>query len=155
MHAMAEQTAVRTRLGIAGLVLSAAGLVSVVLNEGYRDKAYTDTVGVPTIGFGTTEGVKLGDTTTPPAALVKALRDINKFEGIIKSCVHVPLTQFEFDAYTDFAYNVGGKAFCSSTLVKKLNALDYEGACAEISRWVKQPELTARRARERKMCEGK
>lgn len=144
------------RILIAALALSAAGFVGITLNEGYTDKAVIPIPGdVPTLGFGTTGGVKLGDKTTPTKALERALTDASKFEGAVKQCVHVPLHQYEYDAYIDFAYNIGPTKFCSSTLVKKLNAQDYAGACAEISKWVKQPELAPRRARERATCEGR
>lgn len=146
----------KPRIAIAALALSAAGFVGIALNEGYTDKAVIPIPGdVPTLGFGTTGGVKLGDKTTPPAALARALQDVSKYEGAIKQCVRVPLHQYEYDVYVDFAYNIGAAAFCKSTLVKKLNAGDYAGACAEISRWVKQPELAPRRTRERAHCEGK
>ena len=113
----------------------------------------------PTIGFGTTGGVKLGDKITPPKALERALRDVTKFEGAIKQCVTVPLYQYEFDAYASLAYNIGPTAFCNSTLVKKLNAEQYAEACAEISRWNRQggrvlQGLVTRRAAERAQCEG-
>lgn len=146
----------RSRVAIAALALSAAGFVGIALNEGYTDHAVIPIPGdVPTIGFGTTGGVQMGDHTTPPKALERALSDVSKFEGALKRCVTVPLHQYEYDALVDFAYNVGQTNFCGSTLVKKLNAGDYAGACAEISRWVKQPQLKARRARERAQCEGK
>ena len=90
---------------------------------------------VPTIGFGTTTGVTLGDTTTPPKALARALTDVQQFEGALKTCVTVPLAQHEYDALVSFSYNVGSRAFCQSTLVRKLNAEDYAGACAELLRW--------------------
>jgi len=77
----------------------------------------------------------MGDTTTPPKALARALRDVEQFEGALKTCVTVPLAQHEYDAYVSFAYNVGSRAFCQSTLVKKLNAQDYLGACQELLRW--------------------
>lgn len=145
-----------TRTFIGALTLSAAAFVGLALNEGYTDKAVIPIPGdVPTIGFGTTAGVKMGDHTTPPVALARALSDVNKFEGAVKKCVKVPLYQYEYDTYIDFSYNIGAEAFCDSTLVKKLNALDYAGACAEISRWIKQPELKGRRARERAHCEGR
>lgn len=144
------------RIAIAALALSAAGFVGITLNEGYTDKAVIPIPGdVPTIGFGTTGGVKLGDRTTPPKALARALTDVSKFEGAVKKCVHVPLHQYEYDAYIDLAYNIGQTNFCGSTLVEKLNAGDYAGACAEISRWVKQPQLAGRRERERAQCEGR
>jgi lysozyme len=114
---------------------------------------------VPTIGFGTTGGVKMGDTITPGKALGRALTDIQKFEGAIKQCVTVPLHQHEYDSYLSLAYNVGSGAFCRSTLVKKLNAFDYAGACQQILVWDKfkgQPlrGLTLRRQAEYKQCMG-
>lgn len=124
------------RRTVAALALSAVALVSLVLHEGYTDRAVIPVPGdVPTIGFGTTGGVKLGDRTTPPKALQRALQDIQSFEGALKSCVKVPLHQHEYDALVSFSYNVGSGAFCRSTLVKKLNVSDYSGACAELLRW--------------------
>ena len=124
------------RRTVAGLSLSAAALVGIVMHEGYSDRAITPVKGdVPTIGFGSTAGVKLGDTTTPPKALARALADVQQFEGALKTCVSVPLHQYEYDALVSFSYNVGSRAFCQSTLVRKLNAEDYAGACAELLRW--------------------
>lgn len=148
------------------LALSAAGLVGITVSESFTDKAVIPVKGdVPTIGFGSTRrddgtAVKMGDKITPPKALERALRDINKFEGAIKQCVTVPLYQHEYDAYVELAYNIGPAAFCGSTLVRKLNAADYAGACAEISKWDKfhgKPlrGLTLRRERERAKCEGR
>ena len=125
------------RLAVGSLVLSAAGLVGLVVQEGYTDRAVQPLPGDKwTVGFGTTGGVKPGDSTTPPKALERALRDIQQFEGALKSCVTAPLTQTEFDVYLDFSYNVGSAAFCGSTMVRKLNAGDYAGACAEFDRWM-------------------
>lgn len=146
------------RVKIAGLSLSAIALVGIALHEGYSDRAYTPVPGdVPTIGFGTTEGVKPGDTITPPKALQRALQDVQKYEGALKRCVKVPLHQHEYDAYISLSYNIGPTAFCNSTLVRKLNAEDYAGACAEILRWDKfkgQPlrGLTIRRQQEYGLC---
>lgn len=124
------------RAGILTLALSAAGFVGIAINEGYSDRAIIPVPGdVPTLGFGSTEGVKPGDTTTPPKALARALQDVSKYEIAIKRCVKVPLHQYEYDTFVDLAYNVGPGAFCGSTLVRKLNAEDYPGACAEILRW--------------------
>jgi lysozyme len=150
----------RTRTSIAGLALSASAFVAILLHEGYSDKTYIPVPGdVPTIGFGTTDGVKAGDTITPPKAVEKALRDATKFEGAIKKCVKVPLYQYEYDAFVSFAYNIGPKAFCNSTLVAKLNKEDYEGACNEMARWVyvkgrKVQGLVNRREKERRLCLG-
>lgn len=141
---------------IAVLVLSAMGLVGIAVDEGYTAKAVPDPVKgtkVPTIGFGTTGGVKMGDTTTPVAALQRLQRDVQVFEGAVKKCVKVPLYQYEYDAYINLAYNIGaGKSgvadgFCEakrggpSTLVRKLNAYDYEGACYAILMWNKVGDI--------------
>ena len=149
------------RIHIAALSLTAVGFVGILGYEGYSGNTIIPIPGdVPTIGFGTTEGVRHGDKITPPQAVKRALQDVQKFEGAIKQCVRVPLHQYEYDSYTSLAYNIGPGAFCASTLVKKLNQQDYAGACAEISRWVyangkKIQGLVNRREKERAKCEGR
>lgn len=148
------------RKAIAACCLSAAALVGLLTHEGYSDQAIIPVPGdVPTIGFGTTGDVRMGDKTTPVRALARALEDINKFEGAIKQCVKVPLAQYEYDAYISLSYNIGSGAFCRSTLVKKLNTGDYAGACTAILDWDKfkgKPlrGLTLRRQDEYKKCMG-
>lgn len=148
------------RTTIAALTISGAALVGILSHEGFRDKAYIPVPGdVPTIGFGTTAGVKMGDSIDPVTAVNRAHRDIVRFENALKQCVKVPLYQHEFDAYTKLTYNIGEGAFCRSTLVRKLNAYDYDGACAEILRWDRfqgKPlrGLTNRRQEEYKLCLG-
>ena len=149
------------RNAIAGITLSAAALVAMVMHEGYSDKAIIPVPGdVPTIGFGTTGGVKLGDTIKAPQALARALTDVQRFEGALKACVTVPLHQHEYDAYLSLTYNIGSGAFCRSTLVRKLNAADYAGACQQILVWDKFKGaplrgLTLRRQEEYAKCVGK
>lgn len=124
------------RTGIGALMLSAAALVGLAVEEGYTDGAVIPTKGdVPTIGFGATEGVKMGDKTTPVKAIGRLLTDVNKYEGAIKQCVKVPLNQIEYDVYVDLAYNIGTSGFCGSTIVKRLNRGDYAGACEAILMW--------------------
>jgi lysozyme len=149
------------RTQLASLLLSAAALVGLVTHEGYSDQTIIPIKGdVPTIGFGSTDGVKLGDKTNPIAALQRAMRDIAGKETAVKKCVKVPLYQYEYDAYISLAYNIGTGAFCSSTLVKKLNIGDYTGACSEILRWDRVQGravkgLTVRRQKEYNQCLGK
>lgn len=148
------------RLVVASLTLSAGALVGIANWEGFRDQAYIPVPGdVPTIGFGTTEGVKKGDRITVERALIRLLDDASKFEQAVKRCAPVPMHPHEFSAYVSLAYNIGEGAFCRSTLVKKLNAGDYEGACKEILRWNKfqgetLPGLVKRREAEYQMCKG-
>lgn len=151
---------IQPRTVIAALSLSAAGLVGIAQWESYTDTAVIPVKGdVPTIGFGATNGVKMGDRTTPPRALVRLLNDANSHSEGIKRCIKVPLYQHEFDAYSSLAYNIGVNAFCGSTLVVKLNSGDYTGSCEQIKRWDRfhgkqLPGLTKRRQAEYKLCIG-
>jgi lysozyme len=148
------------RAPIISLGISGIALVGLLVAEGYRDTAYIPVAGdVPTIGFGTTQNVRMGDKITVPQALNRALDDVQKFEGAMKRCVKVPLHQYEYDAYVSLTYNIGEGAFCRSTLVRKLNAGDYKGACEQILRWDNfqgRPlrGLTIRREKEYKQCIG-
>lgn len=156
---------VKKRLALSALTLSLGAFTALVAHEGFSDKAYIPVPGdVPTLGHGSTthaDGtpVRMGDTTTREQAAVRTRIDVAKFEGSIRSCVKVPLYQYEWDAYTSLSYNIGSKAFCASTLVKRLNAGDYAGACDAILAWDKfkgKPlkGLTIRRQEEHKRCKG-
>lgn len=156
----------KTRALIAGLMLSAGGLIGIASHEDYRERAYIPVPGdVPTIGFGSTTNkdgtpVALGQRTNPVAALKRLGEHVEVFEEAVKRCAPVPMHQYEFDAYVSLTYNIGGRAFCNSTLAKKLIAYDYEGACKEILRWDKfkgnaLPGLTKRRVDEYNTCIGK
>lgn len=148
------------RATIAALGVSATLLVGVAVHEGFSDRPYLDSVNVPTIGFGRTEGVRPGQTTTVERELIGLLRDLDGRKAAISECVRAPLHQHELDAYMSLAYNIGTGAFCGSTLARKLNAGDYAGACAEILRWNKAggrvlPGLVKRRQAEYETCIGK
>ncbi len=142
--------------------LSAAALVAIAWSEGYREHAYDDGVGVQTIGFGTTSGVKPGDKTTPERALGLLYRDASEMVAQLSrpGCIgDVPVYPHEADAFVSLAYNIGSSAFCKSTLVKKLKQTppDYAGACSEILRWNKAggrvlPGLKKRRQQEYELC---
>lgn len=155
----------KIRKPIIALVVSAAGLGGIAVHEGYRDNAYIPVPGdVPTIGYGNTtyadgSKVQLGDKITRKEATELLGNKVNMFERQVKSCVKVPLAQNEYDALVSLTYNIGGQAFCNSTLVKKLNTYDYEGACKEILKWDRfrgkaLPGLTKRRTQEYKQCLG-
>ena len=127
-----------------------------------RDSAYRDSVGVPTIGFGSTGGVRMGQRTDPVRAVQRLAAEADAFAREIATCIgDVPLAQHEFDAFASLAYNIGAPAFCGSTLVKRLQATppDYPGACAQILRWTYaggkvEPGLLARRKTEYRQCMG-
>jgi lysozyme len=148
------------RTVIGALALSASALVGIAQWEDYRGEAYTPVKGdVPTIGFGTTSGVKRGDTITPPRALVRLLADADQYASAVKRCAPVPMYQHEFDGTVSFVYNVGPTAFCNSTMAKKFRSGDYTGACNELPKWVyvkgrRVQGLVNRREAERKLCLG-
>lgn len=144
----------------AAVAISAVGFVAIAGWEGFREEAYIPISGdVPTIGFGHTAGVRLGDTVTVEKALTLLRGDVREAERGVLSCVKVPLSQGELDAYVSLAFNIGTGAFCGSTLVRKLNGGDYAGACEEIKRWhyaggVSVTGLVARREAEFRRCMG-
>lgn len=149
------------RTHLAALSLSAAALVGIAGWEQYRADAYLPTPqDVPTLGWGSTDGVQLGQRTTPDRALIRLLADAQRHERELRACIgDVALFQHEWDAYVSWAYNVGTGAACKSSLVRKLQAGDYPGACRELLRWDKQagrvlPGLTKRRQAEFKTCMG-
>ena len=154
-----------SRTQVAGLVLAATTLIGLAISEGYTEWAVIPVSGDrPTKCFGTTfnadgSAVRMGDRTTPQIALADLLRDAGKFERAVKRCAPVPMYSYEFSAFVQFTYNVGEGAFCNSTLARKLNALDYVGACLELLRWDKVQGrtvrgLTLRRQAEFKECKG-
>ncbi|QJP10448.1 lysozyme [Pseudomonas multiresinivorans] len=127
--------------------------------EGLRLDAYQDSVGVWTIGYGTTRGVKRGMTISKAEAERLLTEDIGRFEPEIARLVKVPLTQGQWDALTSFTYNLGAANLESSTLLKLLNAKDYAGAAEQFPRWNKAggkvlPGLVKRRAAEQAMFKG-
>lgn len=135
---------------------SQAGIDAIKDYEGVRLKAYDDGVGVWTIGVGHTKGVRRGDVITMDQVDEFLRADLEDAEQTVNDRVTVPLTQSQFDALVSFVFNVGSGAFSSSTLLKKLNAGDYDGAADEFLRWNKAGGrvlvgLTKRRISERMM----
>lgn len=107
--------------------------------EGLRLDAYLDG-DVWTIGWGTTringKPVTQGMKITRDQAIEYFNHDMSHFEQEICDCVKVPLTDNQFAALMSFIYNFGGTKFRSSTLLKKLNQRDYQGAANEFGRWI-------------------
>ena len=146
---------------VASLTLSASALVGLAVHEGYRDTAYIPVKGDrPTLGFGDAQGVKPGDKTDPIRALIRLNYQADVFQQQMRQCIgDVPMYQHEWDAVISWAFNVGARAACGSTLVKKLQAFDYTGACQELLRWNRfqgreLAGLTKRRQDEYRKCMG-
>lgn len=125
--------------------------------EGLRTVAYRDPVGIPTVCFGETEGVRLGDVYDAEECRALLGDRVAAFGRAVDRCVTVPLPPARKAALVSFSYNVGVGAFCASTLVKKLNSGDTVGACDQLLRWTKAkgiewPGLVKRRQQERQLC---
>jgi lysozyme len=144
--------------------ISARGLKLIADFEGLRLKAYPDpgTGNEPwTIGYGTTvypdgRKVKKGDVITQVQALDYLKQDVKKFATSVTQVVTVPLNQNRFDALVSFTYNLGASALARSSLLRKLNAREYEAAAAEFDKWVYAggrilPGLVTRRKVERSL----
>ena len=154
----------RARSAIAALTLSAAGLIGIAVSEGFEPVARPPVPGdVPTGGFGSTRAedgpMRAGERIDPVRGLILLQRDASEAERIVRRCAPVPMHQHEFDAAVSLAYNIGGKAFCGSTVARRFNAGDYEGACNAFLMWDKfrgrtLRGLTLRREREARQCLG-
>lgn len=139
--------------------VSDAGLALIKEFEGVRLVAYLDSVGVPTLGYGHTSGVQLGDTCSPEQAEEWLIEDCAEAENCINGAVTVPLTENEFSALVSLVFNIGCGNFRKSTLLRRLNESDYDGAAQEFRRWNKAggqvlAGLTKRRLAEARLFES-
>lgn len=111
--------------------------------EGLRLDAYKDVKGVWTVGYGSTryhdgKAVKPGDKLANEAQADALFRNtLGQYEQAVDSYVQVPITQNQFDALVSFTYNLGTGALHGSTLLKKLNNRDYQGAANQFLVWDK------------------
>ena len=142
-----------------GRQINADGLRLLKSFEGLRLRAYQDSVGVWTIGYGTTSGVRPGQVITEAQAEAFLKRDLDRFEAAVEDLVTVPLNDDQFSALVSFVYNVGEGALASSTLLRLLNRRDYQGAADQLLRWNKAggaelAGLTRRRRAERALFLG-
>lgn len=120
-------------------------------------RAYRCPAGKWTIGYGHTKGVKSGMRISVEQAEKFLEEDLQECVDHVNKLVKAELTQAQTDALTSFVFNLGPTQFKSSTLLKKLNAGDYDGAALEFPKWNKArengvlkvfPGLTRRRTAE-------
>jgi len=132
--------------------------------EGLRLAAYRDPAqGIPTICFGSTKGVRMGDFRTVPECKALLTQEMLDAVSAVDSCrpgLPIPVLA----AFSDAVYNVGPRIACDtqrSTAARLLAAGDYKGACNQLPRWDKAtvggvsvalPGLVKRRAMERDVC---
>jgi len=141
--------------------LMAAAVALVGAWEGLRTVAYPDKLayGIPTVCFGETRGVKLGDRYTVEECKVMLGEALVEFEAGMRKCLQSPETipAKSYVAFLSLSYNIGTGAFCGSTVARRANAGDIKAACEAISMWNKAggrvvKGLVNRRAEERKIC---
>lgn len=135
--------------------LSAAGLQLIERSEGFSSSVYNDVAGIPTIGYGhrVLPGESFPNGITQAQAQAILANDVRNAEAAVQRLVTVPLTQNQFDALVDFTYNLGSANLASSTLLKDLNAGNYDAAANQILLWDHaggkvQPGLQVRRQAE-------
>lgn len=137
--------------------ISERGINFIKSEEGERLTAYQDIVGVWTIGVGHTgyvdnKPVSKGMKISQDKSRELLLKDLRRFEKTINDSVKVPLKQNQYDALVSLIFNIGEGAFLKSTLFKKLNQGDYQGASEQILAWRYsggRPVLLRRRKREK------
>ena len=120
--------------------------------EGFAADAYHDNKQV-SIGYGTkANGMK---TITREEARLELLREVFERRTFVLKHVKVQLNENELAALISFSYNVGLGSFRKSTLLKKLNAGDRDGATAEFHRWCKSKKKVIWGLRVRRMAEAR
>jgi lysozyme len=122
----------------AGRHVTPRGLAVVENFEGYSATAYRDVRGILTIGWGHTgPDVHDGLTITRDRAVALLHGDMGTAEHAIERLVRVPLTDNQFDALASLIYNIGDAGFAGSTVLRDLNAGDYQGAADAFLLWNK------------------
>ena len=105
--------------------------------EGLELNAYKCAAGVWTIGYGHIKGVQEGMSISEARANEMLNEELTEYENYINKGVTVPLSQCQFDAMVSWVYNLGGGNLQASTLLKVINAEDYDGVPAQLMRWNK------------------
>lgn len=137
---------------VGSLKISDAGIEFIKRAEGYRKTVYKDVVGLKTVGVGhllkkdelAGNYVNLGgqrvylDRALTDAEVNALLhQDLQTYEQAVRNSVRVKLTQSQYDMLVSLCFNIGTGAFSKSTLVRNLNAGDFESAPAGFMMWCK------------------
>ena len=115
--------------------ISEAGRKFIEKEEGLRLQSYKDSVGIWTVGYGSTIGVQPGMTITQEQAEEMLEQDLATAEAGVESLVKVPINDNEFAALVSFAFNLGVGSLQRSTLLRCLNKGNRKDAAAEFLKW--------------------
>ena len=140
--------------------ISQEGLSLIKKFEGCELEAYRCAANVLTIGYGSTKGVKEGDSITQEEADQLLLHEMDEYEGYVKDSVTVDLDQNQFDALVSWVFNLGPSNLKASSMLKVLNNKEFEEVPSQIKRWNKAggkvlQGLIRRREAEALLFEGK
>lgn len=122
--------------------------------EGWRSEAYIPVPGdVPTIGYGFTKGVKLGDKMTKPQGEARLKKEVLTYESAVQNACTASPNENQLAAMTCLAFNIGTGAFAKSTVLKAHNRGDAQSAARAFGLWNKSggkvyAGLTRRRSAE-------
>lgn len=154
-----RKTPTRAGIGKGAAAAAAIALASTFIApwEGRELRAYRDIVGVPTICYGETRGIRIGDIATPAECDSMLARAVTEFEQAIRPCLPPVLPDKTRAAFISAAYNIGSAAFCRSSMSKRALAGDMRSACDALLLWVKAGGKTVkglinRRNAERALC---
>lgn len=151
-----------SRLKKAGIGVTAAGAVAIALVgawEGLRLTSYRDVIGVWTVCYGETRGVKPGMRFTKQQCGDMLIDGLEDFEAGMRACLRNPdaIPDKPYVAFLSLSYNIGTGAFCKSSIARKANAGDLRGACDALMLYTRAggreiKGLVNRRVDERRLC---
>lgn len=139
--------------------IAVATVAIVAAFEGLRTVAYRDQIGTPTLCYGETQNVKMGDTKTAAECRAMLVRRLDVFASGIERCLKNPdaVPDGAYVASVSLAYNIGVPAYCGSSIRRYLDAGNVRAACDAFLKWNKAggsvlKGLTNRRQAERQIC---
>lgn len=152
------RVAVGAGVGAAIAAVVAIALPHVKEDEGLRTQAYRDPVGIPTVCYGETLGVRMGDTHTVAACEAMLGTRLTGFLEDMRACTRVALPAKTEAAFLSFTYNLGTGVYCRNMAGQRINQGRLWEACAAMSLYTRAggrelPGLVRRRAEERALCE--
>jgi lysozyme len=147
----------KKRLAGAGVGSIALAVAIVGYFEGTETKPYLDPIGIPTVCTGHTGNVNMMRTYSKTECDTLLAGDLGSAFKAVDKCVHVPISDATKASLASFTFNVGGGAFCRSSVARRINAGDGPSACDNLLLFVyaggkKMTGLVNRRKAERELC---